>query len=638
MGEWIGAVPAYLVVALALIVPGVAVVAAGWGLRSPQRLLLAPAISTTIVASAASVAPLVGLRWGALPVVVLTAMVVAIALLLRRLAGVDSPAPARGTGLVALASLAVTAAATAIVYARAFQTPENIAQRFDNIVHLNAIALAVQNGSASPFQIGATSDIGFYPNAWHALTTLAVEFTGASVPVAVNGSNLAIVSLLWPASAMALAGALFAQRRSAYIVSAALTSGFGAFPALFFNWGVLYPNLVGYAMVPAGLAVVVTAVSERGAPALVRSSLLIALLSGGIFLGHPNAFLSLLAFSAAYVVSVLALGIVRERTRSSVIAFCVALVGFAVAGAGSWAVFRTNAEHSGWKPWQELAQSIGEGVLASPRGYSPTAVVTVLLVAGLITAVRRPRWLPVIATFAVAVGLFAVASGLPIDDPVRQLLTNPWYNDSNRLAALLPLVAIPVATLGALSIVDVFQRAARARDAPRWASALAASLAVVAVFSVIAGPNARIAMRQVVEAYAFTDASLILTTDEYALLERLDSETPEDALIIGSPRTGTSLAFALADREVTQRHIFGSPSPDLLFLNTRLRDIDSDPAVCRTIDDLGIDYVLDFGRQDVMDPEGAVDYDGIQVLSPGSHLALVDSEGSAARLFKIEGC
>ncbi|MGL1386251.1 DUF6541 family protein, partial [Vibrio parahaemolyticus] len=44
-----------------------------------------------------------------------------------------------------------------------------------------------------------------------------------------------------------------------------------------------------------------------------------------------------------------------------------------------------------------------------------------------------------------AVALFAISSGLRIDHPLRQILTNPWYNDSNRLAALLPLVAIPVA-------------------------------------------------------------------------------------------------------------------------------------------------------------------------------------------------
>ncbi len=638
MGDWISAIPSYLVVAAVLIVPGVAVVVAGWGFRSPQRLLLAPAISVTVVAAAASLAPLVGVRWNLLPLAVTTAVVVGIAVLLRRFAGADEAPGGRGAGVIALVSLAAAALVSTVLFARAFGSPENIAQRFDNIVHLNAIGLALQNGSASPFQIGATSDIGFYPNAWHSLATLGAELTGATVPVAVNGANLAIVSILWPASAMALAGAFFAQRRTAYVVAAALSTGFGAFPALFFNWGVLYPNLVGYAMLPAALAVVVTMLRERGTAALVRSSLLAALLAGGTFLGHPNAFLSLLFFAAAVVVATFAVRAATARTRESVIGLAVTVAAFGVAIAGTLAVFRTGSEHSGWAPWQQLSQSLGEAIFAAPRGYTPTILVSVLLVAGFVAVARRPHLLPVLAPFAVAVLLFAVSSGLRIDHPLRQWLTNPWYNDSNRLAALLPLVAIPVATLGALALVDLVRRWARGRSLPRWTGVVAVVAGVAALASIAIGPNVRIALAQVHEAYAYTDASLILSSDEQALLERLDDETPEDALIAGSPRTGTSLALAFADRGVVQKHVFGSPSPEVLFLNAHLRDIDTDPAVCRTVDGLGIDYVLDFGRQDVIDPAGAVAYDGIQDLSPGEHLVLVDSEGPNARLFRIEGC
>ncbi|MDF2990147.1 MAG: hypothetical protein K0S37_661 [Microbacterium sp.] len=639
MGDWISAVPSYLAVVLVLILPGAAVVAAGWGVRNPQRLLLAPAISATLAAASATIAPFVGLRWNLLPLALLTLVVVGIALLLRRGTGADPAPTGRRTMLTAALALAATAGVTTVMFARAFGSPDNIAQRFDNIVHLNAIALAVQNGDASGFQIGATSDIDFYPNGWHALTTLAVELTGSSIPVAVNGANLAIVSLLWPASIMALVGALFAQRRTAYITAAALSTGFGAFPALFFNWGVLYPNLVGYAMVPAALSTVATALDDRGPRALTRALLLVALLSGGVFLGHPNAFLSLLAFAAALVIVVLGIRAVDARTRASVVAVGVAVVGFAVVMLVVWSIFRTGAEHSGWLPWQELAQALGEGLFVSPRGFTPTIVAVLLLAAGVIAVVRRPRWLPVLAMFGVAVLLFVVASGLRIDHPVRQWLTNPWYNDSNRLAALLPLVAIPLATLGALAIADAARRVAARWSLPRAARLTAAALAVIAVFSVVIGPNIRIALAQVREAYAYTDDALILSSDEHALLERLDDETPDDALIIGSPRTGTSLALALADREVTQRHVFGSPSPDLVYLNTHLRDIDSDPAVCSTVDELGIDYVLDFGRRDVIDdPSGATAYDGIQDLTPSAHLLLVDSQGPEARLFRIEGC
>ncbi len=638
MDSWISTSSSILVAALLLIVPGGVVMASGWGLRNPSRWLLAPAVSVTIAAVAATLAPLIGLRWGLLPLAIVTALVAGIGLVLRRFAGSEDAPSFRGTLLSAAGALVAAAGGTGILFARAFGGPENIAQRFDNIVHLNAIALAVDNGSASPFQIGATSDIGGYPNAWHAVTTLVVELTDASIPAGINAANLGFVAILWPASIMALVGAMFHRRRAAYVAAAALSMGFGAFPALFLNWGVLYPNLVGYAMVPAGLASVVLALDERGRGRVVRAVLLIALLSGGVFLGHPNAFLALLAFSTATVLSTLLVRAITRGARRDWRTLAASTAAFTVVCVTTWAVFRTSAEHSGWTPWQNLAQAIGEAALASPRGYTPTVVITVLIVAGAIVAVRRPKTLPLLAPFAVAIVLFVVASGLRIDHPLREFLTNPWYNDSNRLAALLPMAAIPVAVLGALGIHDAGRRVLARLSAARWVRILALVVAVVALFSVAAGPNARIALSQVREAYAYTADSILLTADERALLDRLAQETPDDALIIGSPRTGASLALALSGRDVTQRHIFGSPSPELVFLNTHLRDIDSDPAICATVDDLGIDYVLDFGRQDVMNQAGAVTYDGIQDLAPGRHLVLVDSEGPQARLFRIEGC
>ncbi|MDD7930458.1 DUF6541 family protein [Microbacterium thalli] len=638
MDSWISTFPSILVATLLLLIPGGIVMAAGWSTRNPSRWLLAPAVSVTIAAVAATIAPLVGLRWGLVPLAIVTAIVAGIGLVLRRFAGTDDASSSRGTLLAAVGALIAAAGGLGILFARAFGGPENIAQRFDNIVHLNAIALAVKNGNASPFQIGATSDIGGYPNAWHAITTLVVELTGASVPAGINAANLGFVAILWPASIMVLVGAMFHRRRAAYVVAAALSMGFGAFPALFLNWGVLYPNLVGYAMVPAGLAAVVLALGESRPAGIVRGVLLVALLAGGVFLGHPNAFLALLAFSAATVLSTLLARAIARRTRRDWWTLAASAAGFALVCVVTWSVFRTSAEHSGWKPWQNLAQAFGEAALASPRGYTPTIVIAVLLVAGAVVAVRRPRALPLLAPFAVAVLLFVVASGLRIDHPLREFLTNPWYNDSNRLAALLPMAAIPVAVLGALGIYDAGRRFSTRLSAPRWTRIAALVIATMTVFSVAIGPNTRISLSQVREAYAYTDDASLLTSDERALLDRLPEKTDEDALIIGSPRTGASLALALSDREVTQRHIFGSPAPELVYLNSHLRNIDSDPDVCSTVDDLGIDYVLDFGRQDVMDQEQAVTYDGVQDLTPGRHLVLVDSEGPDARLFRIEGC
>ncbi len=71
----------------------------------------------------------------------------------------------------------------------------------------------------------------------------------------------------------------------------------------------------------------------------------------------------------------------------------------------------------------------------------------------------------------------------------------------------------------------------------------------------------------------------------------------------------------------------------------RLSLIDSDPKVCEVVDRLGVDYVLDFGAQNVWNNPGVgLDRQGLYDLPASPHLVLIDEQGPNARLFRIEGC
>ena len=639
-GAWLAATPPFLVAVACFTVPGLVVVLAGWGWRRVPVYFLAPAVSTALIAVAALAAPVVGLSWSILPLAVLTAVTAAVAFFVgRRVRPEPEPEDTWRFALVAGIVFAVAAAILLAQFALAFGSPDSIAQRFDNIAHLNSVRYALETGNASPLHIGATSAIPFYPSAWHAVTALAIEATGVSIPVGVNAANLAIVAVVWPASVLALTAALFPRRRSALIGAAALSTAFGAFPALFFNWGVLYPNVLGYAVVPAVLAAVVVLCRSRSGAALLRESVLVLVLLAGFALAHPNAALAAFAFGAAYAAALLLVRAIETRTGRAWRTFAITTVACTVAFVGIWAVARTGAEHSRWPPWQNSAQAFGEAVLASPRGYSPTFVAVVLIAVGLVAVAVAPRRIPIVMPFLVAIVLFVLASGFPIQAWLRVWLTNPWYSDPNRLAALLPIAAIPVATLGVVALTDLARGIRLPAALDRRAVQIVVSILGILVLSTMAfGGNARDALVQVREAYASAPDALLLSSDEEALLARLDQEVPADALLIGSPRTGASLAYALADRDVTELHIFGSPSADEKFLDRHLRDIDTDPAVCRAVDRAGVTHVLDFGGRDVFDdPVEAEKYDGVQNLEASGHLALIDSQG-AAKLFRIDGC
>jgi hypothetical protein len=638
--SWSVIVAPLIVSILALTVPGILVLAAGWGVRRPRILALAPVVSIAILAISAIAAPFVGLAWSLLPIVVLTAVAAAAAYGLRRWVGrVDADRTRASAALWGSLALIAAAAAITLQLAWVFGGPSHISQTFDAIVHLNTVAYAVDTSNASAFHIGLTSDIGFYPNGWHTVAALAAELTGASVPVAVNAANIALAAVAWPLSVVALTTALLGERTAVVVSAAALSTGFGAFPLLLMFFGVLYPNAMGYAVLPGGVAVIVQLLHATGLADRVRATVLLLVAAAGVGLAHPNAFLGMVVLGAAIAVVDLLTRAVRARDRRRWVTTAVALLGIAVVLAVLWRVMRTNAEMSVWAPWQTTAQAVGEALLLSPRGYTLTITISVLLAMGVFAIVRRPRLLVVAAPMLVATVLFVVVSGTAAGNPLRELLTNPWYNDSYRLAALLPAAGIPIAALGAVTIVDAVAGLLARRRAGRGTRVAAAALGTLVVFSVAVSPNILRTAADARGAYDLNATSPLLTADEEALLERLPETTPEDAVIAGSPWTGASLAYAIGDRQVLRKHVFGAIGSDEEYLDNRLNLIDSDPEVCQVVDRLGVDYVLDFGAQNVWNNPGVgLDRQGLYNLPASSHLVLVDQQGPGARLFRIEGC
>tara|TARA_R100000365_G_scaffold3651_1_gene13090 strand:- start:4935 stop:6863 length:1929 start_codon:yes stop_codon:yes gene_type:complete len=638
---WIVAVPAFLTAAAVVLVPGLIVTVAGFGTRTIAPHLLAPALSVAMVAVAANIAPVVGLQWTLIPLVIVVVGAGIGAWFLRR--WVRDPAsgrvPARrllalGVG-VGVAIVALLAQLTSV-----FGNPDWISQTFDNVIHLSAVRYALELSDASASAVGAASDIGFYPNTWHALVTLVAQTAGADVPLAVNATNLAIGAVVWPMSVVALSAVIFRERPAALIASGALSTGFGAFPLLLLYFGVLYPNALGFAVLPAGVAGVILLLRARGAATLTRASVVVLALALGIALSHPNAFLALYAFATFTTIAVVLDRALVARNRATWVLWGVSTTALLVGGAVLWRVGRTGSVMSQWGAWQSTAQAFGEAALIAPRGYPITLVSAALLIIGAIAIARAPRrLLTVYMPFLIAAFMFILASGVPAGTFFRDMVTNPWYNDPYRLAALLPVAGIPIAVLGAITAFDAIATLVRASTWGQVAAAAGVVAATAAVFSVAVGPNVVATMDDARASYEVTADAPLLSADELALLERLESTTPDDAVIVANPWTGGSLAFALAGREVLERHVFVVRSDDEIFIDENLASIDEDPRVCSALDRLGADYVLDFGDRNVWSrPDVGGERAGLNNLPDSPHLVLVDSEGPSARLFRVEGC
>ncbi|WP_120337982.1 DUF6541 family protein [Cryobacterium soli] len=662
---WLETAPLFLAAVAILFIPGL-LIGVALGARRLTLLALAPLFTVTTVAVAATGGQFIGVRWGVLPVLVvallLSAVLVAARVLWRK-RWTSLPVREGRAGLIAAGGgLLFGLVAIGTRFTTIFGAPNHISQTFDNVFHLNAVRYILDTGSASPLTTGSLTyefdgRTSFYPDMWHALVALLVDVTGASIPVAVNVMNIAIAGLVWPLACILLVRVVLGARPVALLAAGVLSAGFAAFPALMVDFGVLYPNLLAISMLPAALAMVALVAGfgvEPDLPVPARWLALAGLLPG-LALAHPSTLMALIAFSVPIAV----FGLIRHlralRTRHAGFwpyarVTVVAGLSFGIAAA-VLLVGRPTVAAAFWGPRESFKSAVvatlTNSVVGRPADYLIAALMLLGIVALIVT--RRQPWL--IGSFIVAAGLYIVCASFPIGF-FRYGLTGIWYNDSYRLAALMPVVVLPLAATGVVWLADLIQagvarmRQRRVNTDPaavtgtRRTEPVGAVVAGVAIIAILAvgtqtGQALDAATTSGQKSYKFTASSPLLSPDELTLLDRLDDEVPSDATVVGSPWTGSSLVYAISDRRALLPAIFGERDSDTLLLMAALRDATTDSEVCAAVNELDVDYALDFGPREVHG--GVNQIAGLSELADSPGLELVDREGDAS-LYRITAC
>ena len=588
--------------------------------------------------------------------------------------------PSRWMLLATCGSLLGAAGIIGYRLTQVFGAPSNISQTYDNVFHLNAIRFILDTGRGSSLGLGSldTTSSSFYPAAWHDLAALVVQASGTSIPVAVNVTNIAIAAVIWPLAAILLATRISGSRPAVILLAGALSTGFASFPYLMVNWGVLYPNLLALALLPAGLALAVDllGLGSDGGP---RPALALLLLVGtipGIALAHPSALLALLAFGIPLVLWALFRGLLRSgegpshppgvrpggasgrpplwKSRAAMISGTVA---YLLVLAVLWIRARPSEAASGWPPSQSVAQAVGQALLNAPQvmngariaGEQQSAAATqlgpvplavdILVLVGILTLISRRRQLWLLATYAIGCGFYVAVSGLPAGH-LRMLITGVWYNDTDRLAALLPIVALPVAAVGGLWLLDgaaILWRSrgylSRLRIPGLAGGAATAAVFVLVLLTLQSGSVGGI--WAAAGAYRMDNSSALLSTDEQTLLGRADRQIPAGAVVVGNPGTGAALVYALADRRSMLSAIGPQGGPAQQTVATSLNKLGADPAVCPAVRTLHSYYVLDFGPKEVLGNQHP--FQGLDGLDHAQGFQLLDSVGEA-KLYKVTGC
>ncbi|MFJ4107273.1 DUF6541 family protein [Oerskovia enterophila] len=657
------AVPAVLAGAAFLVLPGL-VLGALSGLRGLTMWGSAPVLSGAVVGIAAVVAGQLGITWSWLVVVVATVGLGLLAFLVSRLTGswrsphvTSATHSRRQVAVVVLVGLLASSLLQVRRMLTAIGTPDAVAQTFDTSYHLNSVRLMLESGDASSLHMVLTTpgkSLNFYPGLWHGFCALVVELSGADVATSANALSVVIAGLVWPLSLLALARAVFGPRPVLLGMTAFLSFAMVQFPNTMLSFGILYPNLLAYAYVPAVLGLLVLALWKARGMRRTVPFLLAGVGCVALVLAQPNAL-----FALGYLLVPLGLQWTIQRSaqvaRTGPQRWKAALppalfVGVCVAAywaAGQVAMVATFREQVSWpvrSTWQEAIRAVLDLSAMHPQGTA-NPVLAVLVVIGFAAAIRVSRWRWLAGAYLLLAALFVVVAS--VDTPLRAQLTGYWYGDPQRLASLLPIIGLLLASIGAACVVCALSKAFevwRRVDAPRFrveawrclATVLIGALVVVVLPRTDVYAESFLSMSSTYQIDPDSESSVRLVDEhEYRLMDELPEIVPEGVVVVGNPWDGSAMSWALGEREALFPHMGEVVEPDRFLVATALNQALVDPAVCEAVDRLNVGYVLRMGRH--LWGGNPIGYEGLDGLVENGVGELVAQEGNA-RLYKITAC
>lgn len=644
--DWLSLIPVLLTALAVVLVPGALAMWAA-GMRGLAVLAAAPLFSVATTGITALALGLLGVPWSGWTWAAGTVALVVLAFVAGRLLGGRlTSAGTTAPRWILPVSLGIGALIGIWVLASYITDPAGISQTNDAVFHMNAVQFILDTSDASSLHVnGVIGGTSFYPAAWHAIVSLIVSTTGTTIPIAANMLTLVIGGAIWPLGIAWLTRVATGSALTAAL-AAILSGALHTFPLLMFQWGVLFPNALSTAMLPAAVALMISLPawrSDDGRWRVITRAVLLGLVAfSALLLAQPATTLPWLALVLVRLTAGLAVGASNRSRRGRWAIIVAAWAGLAVF----WVVLSRGTSGSHWPPFrgklEVFLDVLFNGQLRLPFAF----VVSALMLWGLVAAWRSPvlRWIVFGWVGISALYVLVAAIGAPL---IRVNVLGAWYADPYRIAALAPVMAVPLAAVGLHSIIRIasagIRRSGRTKESTDEGGAFAlialAAAALVVVVVVVVRP---VAMPAVIEGTFDRESRYVavadsyLSPDERALLESLDDLVEPGERVLSNPSTGAGFGYMLSGVDVFPRTWSAPRTAAWSVIAAGLRDAATDPAVCDALHEYGDpEYVLDFGPGEDTpgryEMPGMTDFDG----EPG--FVQVAGEGDVS-LWRITAC
>jgi hypothetical protein len=655
--SWVSAAPDVLVCVGVFFAPGLLATYLG-GLRGITAWATAPLVTVAVVAMVAVLGGFFNFRFGPWPVAAGTAVMASLSaglsLLLRRRQVERPQRDPRPYSLAVVIGAAAAVVIGGVTFITGVKRPDAISQTWDAVFHYSAIRYIEQTGKASPLTISALGQPGvkgtFYPDAWHAMAALLAELTRAPVAEAASVTCLVVAVLVWPLSCLLLARHLFGSTGSraaaAVVITGMLSSLFGPFPWMMTGWGVLWPNSLGMALAPAGVALGMSIMRISDGDSFGAQRWFFGLVAAwAIGISHPDSALSVVVICVFPLLIAIAPYVFDQWSRHTLRTTVRLLAIVALVGIGLFLFLRLPqvkaVEALRWPPFQTPGQAVVSALTESTDGQAAEWVLAAFLIVGMIACFvwRQRRWLVIAEVVIVALYVGSAAVGTHL----ARLFTGLWYDDSHRPAAILPVVGIPLATMGVLAVADWLHKAIRripsvAYVAARPAVALAVPLAVGTVVATATAVQGVPDNAQTVGSEFSTSGDQEFTSPQkLQFLETVARLLPRSALVADNPIEGTAYLWALTGTRVLFPQVKPPGGKDLADVAGNLVKIGQKPQVCDLVRQYGIGYMVVAPAEYPSPKSVAAFYAGIANPNHEPGFRLMAADGPI-RLYKITMC
>ncbi|KQZ83953.1 hypothetical protein ASD56_07935 [Microbacterium sp. Root166] len=625
-----------------IFLPGLSI-AAALRLRGLWLAGAGAALGVSVITTSTAIAAAIGAVWSLWVVLGLTAVLALIAALLTRSIPFLRPrhSDAVNSRWSSTLGVALGAFLLTVRLASAIPAPDAFAQVGDNVFHLNAVRSILDSGIASPFGFGGFGDpsaaIDFYPTGWHAISALVVGVSGASIPTATNAVLVVFTCLIWPLGAVLLTRTLFGTQPVLLIAAGALSAGFALYPFYLLPYLGTFPLVAGIALLPIGLAAICACCGiGAGNIRRVAAGTVAAGSVPAIALTHPSVIVMLAVLALPPVIAAALRTARKGHERGRLVLLLGAL---AVAAVLAMIVFvRPHIEQpAAWR--STIPQAIGEVLTQSYASSILPLVTAAFTTIGIVLSIKRGR-----AGDGVAVGMWAIVGFLYIsaagdNEFLRIVMSGPWYSDATRIAAFAPAVIIPLAAVGVQSAWIWIAQLLRTSGLHRF-DLVTRSLALLILCTLLVqSPGVRRTDSWMNAVYTPTDnpiqALLAVSPDDRAVLSQIEQIVPRDEVIAGSPRDGSSLAYALTGRPVLVGHLLAPISPEKRAFLDGFASATTGDAACEAARDLEVKWVLEFHKENpspILRPQP-----GLENLDDSPNVELAFRSGSSS-LYKVVGC